>query len=114
MSNQTSKWRAFWNKSSTPDHIPNKAKFFLAFPVMAIALSNTLIHNAYIKYYSDVIGLDVGELVVGHRAHRAAVDQHVGDLVAVIMSRRTPRFTLFPYRSCVRSRDAAVGAGGGG
>ena len=59
MSEQASKWRAFWNKSSTPGHIPNKAKFFLAFPVMPVALSNTLIHNAYIKFYTDMIGLDV-------------------------------------------------------
>ena len=56
---QTGKFRAFWNKSSTPGHIPNKAKFFLAFPVMPVALSNTLIHNAYIKFYTDMVGLDV-------------------------------------------------------
>ena len=39
--------------------ISNRTKFFLAFPTMPITLSNVLIHNAYIKYYSDIIGLDV-------------------------------------------------------
>ncbi len=35
------------------------AKFFLAFPTMPLNLSNVLIHNAFIKYYTDIIGLDV-------------------------------------------------------
>jgi glycoside/pentoside/hexuronide:cation symporter, GPH family len=35
------------------------SKFFLAFPIMPLSLSNVLIHNAYIKYYTDVIGLNV-------------------------------------------------------
>ncbi len=35
------------------------SKFFLAFPIMPLSLSNVLIHNAYIKYYTDIIGLDV-------------------------------------------------------
>jgi len=39
--------------------ISNRAKFFLAFPAMPVTVGNVLIHNAYIKYYSDVIGLDV-------------------------------------------------------
>ena len=26
---------------------------------MPVTLSNTLIHNAYIKYYTDLVGLDV-------------------------------------------------------
>jgi GPH family glycoside/pentoside/hexuronide:cation symporter len=59
MSKQPGRLRAFLNQSSIPGHIPNKAKFFLAFPIMPVALSNTLIHNAYIKYYTDLIGLDV-------------------------------------------------------
>jgi GPH family glycoside/pentoside/hexuronide:cation symporter len=40
--------------------ISNRAKFFLAFPTMPSSISNVLIHNAFIKYYSDIIGLDVG------------------------------------------------------
>ena len=56
MSQKTGKLRAYLNKSSVPGHISNKAKFFLAFPSMPVALSNTLIHNAYIKYYTDMIG----------------------------------------------------------
>ena len=59
MPKQAGKLRAFLNRSSTPGHIPNKAKFFLAFPQMPVALSNTLIHNAYIKFYTDMVGLDV-------------------------------------------------------
>ncbi|TAH74729.1 MAG: MFS transporter [Anaerolineaceae bacterium] len=33
-------------------------KFFLAFPVMPSNLGNVLIHNAFLKYYTDIIGLD--------------------------------------------------------
>jgi GPH family glycoside/pentoside/hexuronide:cation symporter len=51
--------RSFLNKPSQPGHIPNKAKFSLAFPGMPVSLSNVLIHNAYIKYYTDLVGLDV-------------------------------------------------------
>lgn len=50
------------NLASNESHdgqISNRAKFFLAFPGMPIALSNTLIHNAYIKFYTDMVGLDV-------------------------------------------------------
>jgi GPH family glycoside/pentoside/hexuronide:cation symporter len=50
---------AFFNGQSRPGTISSRAKFFLAFPTMPITLSNVLIHNAYLKYYSDVIGLDV-------------------------------------------------------
>jgi GPH family glycoside/pentoside/hexuronide:cation symporter len=59
MPNLIARLGAYLNKSTVPGHIPNKAKFFLAFPIMPSALSNTLIHNAYIKYYTDMIGLDV-------------------------------------------------------
>ncbi len=33
-------------------------KFFLSFPVMPLIISNLLIHKAFIKYYTDIIGLD--------------------------------------------------------
>jgi len=33
-------------------------KFLLAFPQMPSNLSNVLIHNAFLKYYTDIIGLD--------------------------------------------------------
>lgn len=33
-------------------------KFVLSFPVMPGTLSSVLIHNAFIKYYTDIIGLD--------------------------------------------------------
>lgn len=51
--------RAFFSDQHAPGTLSNRARFFLAFPTMPISLSNVLIHNAYIKYYSDVIGLDV-------------------------------------------------------
>ena len=47
------------SNDSTDGKISNRYKFFLAFPGMPIALSNTLIHNAYIKFYTDMVGLDV-------------------------------------------------------
>lgn len=57
---------SFWNglkgifsNESKNGMISNRSKFFLAFPGMPVVIGNTLIHNAYIKYYSDVIGLDV-------------------------------------------------------
>ncbi len=59
MANIVAKSKAFLNKSAKPGQINNKTKFFLAFPVMPVALSNTLIHNAYIKFYTDMVGLDV-------------------------------------------------------
>ncbi|RAP77019.1 MFS transporter [Paenibacillus montanisoli] len=33
-------------------------KFYLSFPTMPGNLSNVLIHNAFLKYYTDIIGLD--------------------------------------------------------
>jgi GPH family glycoside/pentoside/hexuronide:cation symporter len=59
MANVVARVRSFLNKPSQPGHIPNKAKFSLAFPGMPVTLSNVLIHNAYIKYYTDLVGLDV-------------------------------------------------------
>ena len=47
------------SSESQNEKIGNRAKFFLAFPTMPTSIGNVLIHNAYIKYYSDVIGLDV-------------------------------------------------------
>jgi GPH family glycoside/pentoside/hexuronide:cation symporter len=59
MANVIAQARAFLNKSSRPGHIANKAKFSLAFPTMPVTLSNVPIHNACLKYYTDMIGLDV-------------------------------------------------------
>ncbi|MBE2222082.1 MAG: MFS transporter [Anaerolineae bacterium] len=59
MASIVTKTRAFLNKSGEPGQINNKAKLFLALPMMPAALSNTLIHNAYIKFYTDMVGLDV-------------------------------------------------------
>ena len=42
----------------TSKKIDFKTQFFLAFPAMPVTLSNVLIHNAYIKYYTDMVGLD--------------------------------------------------------
>ena len=55
----TEKIKNLASDESINGRISNRAKFFLAFPGMPIALSNTLIHNAYIKFYTDMVGLDV-------------------------------------------------------
>ncbi len=54
------KLKGLFSNESADGSISNRAKFFLAFPAMPVTVGNVLIHNAYIKYYSDVIGLDVG------------------------------------------------------
>ena len=46
-------------KQGTSGYITNKQKFQLAFPQMPLAISNGLIHSAYIKVYTDIIGLDI-------------------------------------------------------
>lgn len=51
--------KGLFSNESRNGKISNRAKFFLAFPTMPLTLSNVLIHNAYIKYYTDIIGLDV-------------------------------------------------------
>ena len=60
MSDVTVKLRRLFSNESTDDLISNRGKFLLAFPAMPVTIGNILIHNAYIKYYSDEIGLDVG------------------------------------------------------
>lgn len=51
-----------FNKKSAPSspqgHISRKEKFFLAMPIPAASLSGVLIHNVYIKLYTDLIGLE--------------------------------------------------------
>ena len=54
---RNAKW--LFSNESQDGKISNRAKFFLAFPTMPASIGNVLIHNAYIKYYSDVIGLDI-------------------------------------------------------
>ena len=60
MANTLGKIKHFFNNESLDGTISNRMKFFLSFPGMPVTISNVLIHNAYIKYYSDIIGLDVG------------------------------------------------------
>ena len=60
MSDLITKLKGIFSNESMDGAISNRAKFFLAFPSMPVTIGNVLIHNAYIKYYSDVIGLDVG------------------------------------------------------
>lgn len=55
----TGKFQSFLNKSSQPGQVNNKTKFQLSLPIMPVALSNSLIHMAYIKFYTDLVGLDV-------------------------------------------------------
>ncbi len=59
MSNFISKAKGIFSNESRDGKISNRDKFYLAFPTMPITLSNVLIHNAYIKYYSDIVGLDI-------------------------------------------------------
>ena len=47
------------NKRNNPGEITFKEKFFLAFPQMPGNLSNVLIHNAFLKYYTDMVGMSV-------------------------------------------------------
>ncbi len=47
------------NKRNNPGEITLKEKFFLAFPSMPVSLSNVLIHNAFLKYYTDMVGMRV-------------------------------------------------------
>ncbi|MEE4195482.1 MAG: MFS transporter [Anaerolineae bacterium] len=47
------------NKRNNPGEITFKEKFFLAFPTMPVSLSNVLIHNAFLKYYTDMVGMPV-------------------------------------------------------
>jgi glycoside/pentoside/hexuronide:cation symporter, GPH family len=60
MANISASLKGVFSKESKDGQISNRAKLFLAFPAMPVTVGNVLIHNAYIKYYSDVIGLDVG------------------------------------------------------
>src|SRR5210317_1536275 len=59
MSDISAKLKSLFSNESTDGAISNRGKLSLAFPAMPVAIGNVLIHNAYIKYYSDVIGLDV-------------------------------------------------------
>lgn len=53
------KLKGFWNRQKSAGYITNKQKFQLAFPQMPLSISNGLIHSAYIKFYTDIIGLDI-------------------------------------------------------
>lgn len=53
------KLKGFWSRQKKAGYITNKQKFQLAFPQMPLAISNGLIHSAYIKFYTDIIGLDI-------------------------------------------------------
>ena len=59
MSNIIASAKNIFSNESKDGKISNRFKFFLAFPGMPVTIGNVLVHNAYIKYYSDVIGLDV-------------------------------------------------------
>lgn len=52
-------FNALMNKRSNPSEITFKEKIFLALPTMPVSLSNVLIHNAFLKYYTDMVGMDV-------------------------------------------------------
>lgn len=45
-------------QKSVSTELSGLQKFVLAFPVMPANLSSVLIHNSFLKYYTDIIGLD--------------------------------------------------------
>jgi GPH family glycoside/pentoside/hexuronide:cation symporter len=51
--------KGFWSRQKQEGFITNKQKFQMAFPQMPLAISNGLIHSAYIKFYTDIVGLDI-------------------------------------------------------
>jgi glycoside/pentoside/hexuronide:cation symporter, GPH family len=53
------KTKGFWSRQNSEGNITNRQKFQLAFPQMPLAISNGLIHSAYIKFYTDIIGLNI-------------------------------------------------------
>jgi GPH family glycoside/pentoside/hexuronide:cation symporter len=53
-----SSWRNFWNRGKEGG-ITRKKQFQIAFPMLPVAISNGLIHSAYIKYYTDIVGLGI-------------------------------------------------------
>ena len=53
------KIKNFWNKSNKPGSLQNKTKIQISFPSMPLAISNGLIHGAYLKFYTDIVGLDI-------------------------------------------------------
>lgn len=46
-----------FKKPGQAGQLSGREKFFLALPIPASSLSNVLIHNVYIKLYTDLIGL---------------------------------------------------------
>lgn len=59
-------------------------KFLLSFPTMPAILSNVLIHNAFIKFYTDIIGLDpkyVGIIYLIFGIWNAINDPAIGVLI---------------------------------
>jgi len=53
------KLKGYWSRQKKEGYITNKQRFQLAFPNMPLAISNGLIHSAYIKFYTDIVGLDI-------------------------------------------------------
>lgn len=49
----------FKKKETKPGQLSGRQKFFLSLPMPASWLSGVLIHNVYIKLYTDLIGLDL-------------------------------------------------------
>lgn len=54
------KFSLFHKSERRPGELSAKQKFFLSLPMPASSLSGVLIHNVYIKLYTDLIGLDLG------------------------------------------------------
>jgi len=79
--------RTFANFLTRPNpngEITKWQKFLLSFPSMPAILSNVLIHNAFIKFYTDIIGLDpkyVGIIYLIFGIWNAINDPAIGVLI---------------------------------
>jgi GPH family glycoside/pentoside/hexuronide:cation symporter len=79
--------RTFANYLTRPNpngEITKWRKFLLSFPSLPAVLSNVLIHNAFIKFYTDIIGLDpkyVGIIYLIFGIWNAINDPAIGVLI---------------------------------
>lgn len=74
----------FLTRPNPNGEISKWQKFLLSFPSMPAILSNVLIHNAFIKFYTDIIGLDpkyVGIIYLIFGIWNAINDPAIGVLI---------------------------------
>lgn len=52
-------WTPWHHHEPVPGTLSGRQKFFLSLPMPAVSLSSVMIHNVYIKLYTDLIGLEL-------------------------------------------------------